>query len=139
MAGKNVTEFKKLLLSKEIKFEEREEKDYVAIIIYNRSDITPLITYYLVFSNNDGFVEFLSSEIISGISPRKKIEILEAINECNCKYNYVKFILQENCVKVRYNINTDEHFNPEMFYFYLVVTIEAIEEEYQQLMRTVWG
>lgn len=79
--------------------------------------------------------------IVENVEESKVDEMLKAVNECNCEYRYLKFILDDECdVNIEYDLalraeNTSVGAEACEI---LVRIVKIVDEVYPKFMKIIW-
>lgn len=80
--------------------------------------------------------------IVENVAESKINEILKAVNECNCEYRYLKFILdEEHDVNIEYDLALraeDTSIGAEACEI-LVRIVRIVDEVYPKFMKIIWS
>lgn len=102
----------------------------------------PSVRVQFVSLDNDNDVSIRLLGIVNGVPENKVPEMLVAVNECNCKYRYVKFTLdKDKDINLEYDIplKTDDGCLGAQAceIFYRIMKI--VDACYPAFMRVMWG
>lgn len=80
--------------------------------------------------------------IVENVEESKVDEMLKAVNECNCEYRYLKFILDDECdVNIEYDLALraeDTSVGAEACEI-LVRIVKIVDEVYPKFMKIIWS
>lgn len=80
--------------------------------------------------------------IVENVAESKINEMLKAVNECNCEYRYLKFILdEEHDVNIEYDLALraeDTSIGTEACEI-LVRIVRIVDEVYPKFMKIIWS
>lgn len=80
--------------------------------------------------------------IVENVEESKVEEMLKAVNECNCEYRYLKFILDDECdVNIEYDLALraeDTSVGAEACEI-LVRIVKIVDEVYPKFMKIIWS
>ena len=80
--------------------------------------------------------------IVENVEESKVEEMLKAVNECNCEYRYLKFILDDECdVNIEYDLALraeDTSIGAEACEI-LVRIVRIVDEVYPKFMKIIWS
>lgn len=145
MLNKNAQQFKNYLEDIGFPFSYSEENEEVSIIDYKyQVECGATIETKLVFNENESLDRHTTliaiyGFVITAISPVKKNYLYELINNLNDKYTYFKYVLHENAILLEAYIPFEDNFNINVVMDLMHLMTQILEEDYVNLMRTIWS
>ena len=97
------------------------------------------VVIHLVFDLDGTSAQLVTSPIAS-VPAEKTAAVLLALNQCNCKFRWVKFYLDEdNDVVANGDVMFDEQNTADTCIEMILRTANIIDDAYADIMKAVWG
>ena len=130
---------KRAFEDKNIKFRvvEKENISYIEASI--RGKVAPSVDVCFFSSDDDNDVSVRVVGIVR-IPDHKRAAGLEAINQCNNQFRFVKFVLdKDNDVNLEFDMPVNTLIPGEVATEMLIRMIQILDDAYPVLMKTLWG
>ena len=105
-------------------------------------DNGPNVSVRFISNDNDNDVAVRLYCLLNSVSEDKCANVLKVINELNCKYRFVKFVLdKDNDVSIECDIpleSGDEYVGKEACEIFIRI-MKIADDAYPQLMHALWG
>ena len=104
-------------------------------------DCGPFVTVRFISLDDDNDVAIRALGIVGGVPKEKRLRVLEACNEINCKRRFLKFVLdRDGDVNVEYDflMRADDGCIGEMACEVFAITMHLIDKDYPLLMKAIY-
>ena len=104
-------------------------------------DCGPFVTVRFISLDDDNDVAIRALGIVGGVPKEKRLRLLEACNEINCKRRFLKFVLdRDGDVNVEYDflMRADDGCIGEMACEVFAITMHLIDKDYPLLMKAIY-
>jgi len=104
-------------------------------------DCGPFVTVRFISLDDDNDVAVRALGIVGGVPKEKRLRLLEACNEINCKRRFLKFVLdRDGDVNVEYDflMRADDGCIGEMACEVFAITMHLIDKDYPLLMKAIY-
>ena len=128
--------------AEEIKYSVHEQENYSEISAMFGVKNGPDAVVRFLSSDDDNDVRIVLFGLVRDVAEEKHAEMLKAINECNNKFRYIKFILDsDNDVNLEYDLplRTDDCCVGEVACEAFLRIMKVVEDCYPVFMKVIWS
>lgn len=93
----------------------------------------------VIFDTDEKLIGIYAFDFIGGINPTKRSYLLDLLNEINSKYTYIKFVMNQDSIEVRSFSLFNNNFEPSVIMQMIFNVMDAIKEDYSNIMRIMWS
>lgn len=102
----------------------------------------PNVVVRFISTDDDNDVAIRLYNIVTNVSESKLDSMMKVVNECNHKYRYLKFLIDdERDVNLEYDIlqhSSDDSVGPEAYEFFIRI-MNIMDEIYPLFMKVIWS
>lgn len=93
----------------------------------------------VLFDADDRMISVYALDFIGGVNPTKRSYLIDLINEINNKYTYYKFVMKQDSIEIQSFLLLKDNFEPAILMQIILGMMDAIKEEYSNIMRIMWS
>lgn len=133
--------FMQALEKEDLKYKDaRDLKDGSSLVVCGFNGKNTRYDIAFIFDSDDRSVSVRVFRLVSGCPEDSTLRMLDAINEINAKYRWVKFYLdKDQDINVQLDAYVNHSVDDNICLFLLMRTVKIIDECYPTLMRALWA